>query len=85
MKEEDDSDDDDDYDIEIISHKAPIVLNEDWKRIQDAISNVIINQDLANLTHPASNILVFKRKNDKVVTRQVKNHLIHNNNLGNYI
>lgn len=69
MKEEDDSDEDDDYDKEKLSHKPQAVLTDQWKEIENAISNVELNNDIAKLTHPALNIFVFKRKNDQVVTR----------------
>ena len=72
MKEDDDSEDDDEFDKDKLSHKPTAILNEDWQRIQDAISDVSEDQDLAKLTHPALNIFVFKRRADgEVITRYV--------------
>ena len=70
MKEEDDSEDDDDYDREKLASKPKAILNEDWQKINEAVANVPLSQDLAKLTHPALNIFVFKRRTDgHVITR----------------
>ena len=72
MKEDDDSEDDDEFDKDKLSHKPSAILNQDWQRIHDAISEVSEDQDLAKLTHPALNIFVFKRRADgEVITRYV--------------
>ena len=72
MKEDDDSEDDDEFDKDKLSHKPSAILNQDWQRIHDAISEVSEDQDLAKLTHPALNIFVFKRRPDgEVITRYV--------------
>jgi len=70
MKEDDDSEDDDEFDKDKLSHKPSAILNQDWQRILDAISEVSEDQDLAKLTHPVLNIFVFKRRPDgEVITR----------------
>jgi len=78
MKEEDDSEDDDDYDKEKLTHKAKVPLSPEWERIDEVVSNVEIDDDVAKLTHPAKNIFVFKRRTSgEVVTRYFTDGCYH--------
>lgn len=70
MKEEDDSEDDDEFDKDKLSGKPKITLPEEWQRIQDAIQDAQADEGVVQLTHPAKNILVFKRRpTGEVITR----------------
>ena len=70
MKEEDDSEDDEEFDKDKLSHKPKITLTSEWQQIHDAIQEAQPDDGVVKLTHPAKNILIFKRRaSGEVVTR----------------
>merc|ERR1712212_1133321 len=78
MKEEDDSEDDEDYDKEKLSSKVKVPLTPEWERIDEVVTNVELDDDIAKLTHPAKNIFVFKRRSSgEVVTRYFTDGCCH--------